>query len=192
MARRLALATIALVLAASAAVIFAGFATPGYDQMSRTVSRLAVQGMPFAGLVDAAIAVIGVACLALATAMQRRRALLLAGAGFIGSALVRLDPASPAATTAHRALTGLAVLSLALAPFAARGYGRLSTVLGALALALLVGAAFLVPTRFSAWGAWERLLLAVQVGWMVTTALKVASADDRTAAPAAIASSAGT
>jgi hypothetical protein len=191
-ARGLGLATIALVLAASAAVIFAGFATPGYDQMSRTVSRLAVPGMPFAGLVDAAIAAAGVACLALAAAIERRHALLLAGAGFVGAALVHLDPASPAATTAHRALTGVAVLGLAFAPFAARGYGRLSTMLGALAFALLVGAALLVSTRFSAWGAWERALLAVQVGWMVTTALKVASAEATIKAPVAIANSAGT
>ena len=192
MARGLGLATIALVLAASAAVIFAGFATPGYDQVSRTVSRLAVPGMPRAGLVDAAIAAVGVACLALAAAIERRNALLLAGAGFVGAALVHLDPASPAATMTHRVLTGLAVLGLALAPFAARGYGRLSTVLGALALALLVVAAFLVPTRFAAWGAWERLLLAIQLGWMVTIALKVASAEDTIKAPVAIANTAGT
>ena len=193
MARGLALFTTVLLFAAAAAVTFAGFATPGYDQLTRTVSRLAVPGMPSALLIDGAIGAVGVACLALAGAVDNGRLpLLVAGAAFVAAAFIHLDPTSATATAAHRALSGLAVVALAVAPFAVRGYGRLSAVLGALEVALLTAAALLVATPFSGWGAWERLLLAVQVGWMITIALKVASADDRTTAPAATASSAGT
>ena len=46
-------------------VFVAGALTPGYDPMSRTVSRLAVPGMAAAAAVDMSIALIALTCLAL-------------------------------------------------------------------------------------------------------------------------------
>jgi uncharacterized protein DUF998 len=192
-ARRLALAAPLLAAVAASVVTVAGLSTPGYDPVTRTVSRLAVPGMESAIYVDAAIAAMGIACLALTASVGRGRVpLVVAGLGFLGAALVHLDPASPASTAGHRAASALAVLGLVAAPFAARGYGRLSRTIGVLELATLAVAAPLLATAFLAWGIWERWLLALQLTWMVVIALKIASADDTTRTPAAMASSTGT
>jgi Protein of unknown function (DUF998) len=182
-------------MAVAAAVIVgvAGVLTPGYDPISRTVSRLAAPEMPAAPAVDAAIAAMGLACLLLAYTSRRGRvALSVAGLGFMAAAAIHLDPASTASTAAHRAASGIAVVALGIAPFAVgRAYGILSIVLGAVALAILVSAGALLMTPFTAWGAWERLLLGVQLCWMVTIALRIASADDTSRAPVAMVSNAG-
>ncbi|HKW60125.1 MAG TPA: DUF998 domain-containing protein [Candidatus Dormibacteraeota bacterium] len=192
MARALALAALLLVATATALVTVAGLVTPGYDPMARTVSRLAVPGMPAAPYVDLAIAATGVACFTLGAGAGRgRAALLVAGVGFLGASLIHLDPASAASTAGHRAASAVAVLGLAAAPFVLRGYGRTLVVLGVLAVAMLVIGAPLLTTSFSAWGAWERCLLAIQLAWMVGIARKIASRHATTSVPAAMASSTG-
>ncbi len=56
---------------AALTVLVGGAITPGYDPMSRTVSRLAVPGMPAAAAVDDAILLIAFACVALALGLGR-------------------------------------------------------------------------------------------------------------------------
>jgi hypothetical protein len=147
---------------AAAAVATAGVLTPGYDPLARTVSRLAVPGMPFALAVDLAIGLAGVACLALALSVRGqesagRAALVAAGAGFLLAAIVHLNPASAAATVAHRGASALAVLGLTLAPLALwRAYGRVLLALGIGEVVMLGLALALFSTSFNAWGAWER------------------------------------
>ncbi len=185
----------AATLAGAAAVIVgaAGLVTAHYDPLTRTISRLAVPGMPAALAVDAAIAAMGFACLALAWAARRTRVpLSIAGLGFLFAAVIHLDPASVMSTAGHRIASGVAVGALAAAAITAgAAYGRLSLALGVAAVAMLAVAAALLMTPFAAWGAWERVLLALQLCWIVTTALKIASAEASTTAPAAMASSAG-
>ena len=44
---------------AAAVVVIAGAMSPGYDPLTRTISRLAVPGMAAAGAVDVAIILLG-------------------------------------------------------------------------------------------------------------------------------------
>jgi len=168
-------------LIAAATVLVAGWLTPGYDPLARTISRLAAPGLPAALAVDVAICLVGVACLGLALAMgpgsRGGRALLaLAGAALLVAAGIHLDPGSGQATTVHRLATSLALLMLAAAPLAFapslkrragwEGYGRISFAVGAAEVgALLVGLA-LLPTTFAGWGAWERCFLSLPMAWM--------------------------
>lgn len=176
-----------------------GLLTPGYDPLTRTVSRLAVPGMPYAAATDVAIVLAGVACLAVTVATDRgtragRTALAVAGVGFLTAAIVHLDPASAAATATHRTASGLAVLGLTAAPLLLwRAYGRLLLLLGGAEVAMLVMAAVLLPTSFSAWGAWERVMLALGLSLVVALAIRARpSSEDAASATAATQSSAGT
>src|SRR5256886_8307443 len=88
-------------------VLVAGAVSPGYDPLLRTVSRLAVPGMPAAAAVDLSIGLIGLACFGLASGLVRgapvgRVALTVSGLAFLGAAVVHLDPASAGATGMHR------------------------------------------------------------------------------------------
>jgi hypothetical protein len=184
-------------------VLVAGAITPGYDPATRTVSRLAVPGMPEAWMAEVAIGLIAVSCFALASAQQGSRisrwALVVAGGALIGAALVRLDPASTTSTAAHRIATGLAIVSLTIAPLAAaRSYGRVSLGIGLAEIAALsVGA--LLPTSFSAWGLWERCLLVLPLAWIMVVSArllvlnerKIVSADETMSANIASLSSTG-
>src|SRR6202165_6313061 len=73
---------------AMALVLVAGATTPGYAPVTRTVSRLAVPGMPKAWMVEVAIGLIAVSCFALAFGLHRsaivRSALVVAGGGPLG------------------------------------------------------------------------------------------------------------
>jgi uncharacterized protein DUF998 len=165
---------------AVAIVFVAGAMTPGYDPMSRTVSRLAVPGMPAALAVDLAIALIALTCFALAFGLAReatvaRIALVVSGVALVAAAVVHLDPASGLATGAHRVASAVAVLGLTLAPLA---YGRLSLAAGIAELGMLVAGLALLATSFDAWGAWERLLLAIPLAWMVLIAVKTDSREE--------------
>src|SRR2546430_15230650 len=51
---------------AAVTVLAAGWFAPGYDPVTRTVSRLAVPGASTAGAVDVAMVAAGLACLAVA------------------------------------------------------------------------------------------------------------------------------
>jgi len=164
---------IASPLAAVAAVIVAGALTPGYDAMSRTVSRLAVPGAWAAAVVDVSIALIALTCFALAltlgpNVLAGRIALAVSGVALGGAAMVHLDPGSAGATALHRSFSAIAMLGLTAAPLTlARVYGSLSLVVGIAELGMLVIGLALLATPFDAWGAWERVLLAIPLAWMV-------------------------
>jgi len=163
-------------------VAIASLTTQGYDPITRTVSRLPAPG------VDVAIGFMAIAAFALATAGGRSVALFVAAFGFALAALIHLDPASPAATAGHRVVAGIAVLGLTAAPFT-RSYGRASLALGVAEVAMLAAAAVLLLTRFNAWGAWERALLALSMAWMVVVALKIVSREETASARSAASSS---
>jgi Protein of unknown function (DUF998) len=167
---------------AAAAVLIAGRLTPGYDPLARTVSRLAEPGLPAAFLVEPAIAVVGVALIALATALGPgsrggRALLVVAGAGLLVAAAIRLDPTSASATAEHRLATTIAMLGLAGAPLAFASslrcragwvaYAPVSFALGAVEIGVLLLGLALLTTSFADWGAWERGFLALPMGWMV-------------------------
>lgn len=190
---------------AALAVLVAGFLTPGYDPLARTVSRLALADMPAAVAADAAIALAGLSCIALALAVDHhagvgRTALAVAGAAFVLAAFVHLNPGSGGATWLHRGASGLAVLALTVAPLSLwRVYGRLLLFLGMADVATLVIAAVLVPTSFTAWGAWERVMLALALTGVVILAVRIRtkeltspSIEDTANARSAVQSRAGT
>ena len=174
-------------------VLVAGAVSPGYDPMLRTVSRLAVPGMPAAAAVDLSIGLIGLACFGLASGLARRTpvgriALTVSGVAFLGAAMVHLDPASVGATAMHRLASALAVVGLTVAPLAlARAYGPVSFAVGVAELAMLVIGLGLLATSFDGWGAWERITLAIPLGWMVLLSARAFMSDssDAIAIPAA-------
>src|SRR3989442_8326081 len=154
-------------------VLVAGAVSPGYDPMLRTVSRLAVPGMPAAAAVDMSIGVIGLACFGLASGLARggpvgRIALTVSGVAFLGAAMVHLDPASAGATAMHRLASALAVVGLTVAPLAlARAHGPVSFAVGVAELAMLVIGLGLLATSFDARGAPEPVLLPVPLARVV-------------------------
>ena len=178
-------------------VLVAGAVSPGYDPLSRTVSRLAVPGMPAAAAVDLSIGLIGLACFGLASGLVRgapvgRIALTVSGLAFLGAAMVHLDPASAGATAMHRLASALAVVGLTVAPLAlARAYGPVSFAVGVAELAMLVIGLGLLATSFDGWGAWERLLLAIPLAWMVLMAVTIDSTDETISAKSASLSRSG-
>lgn len=184
---------------AALTVVTAGSLTPGYDPVARTVSRLAVPGLPAAVATDVAIGIVGVACVAVALTIGGdnrvgRAALIAAGVGFLLAAVWHLDPPSAATTAMHRAASGLAMLGLTIAPLVLwRHYGRALLVLGGAEVAMLVIALALLPTSFNAWGAWERVVLVLGLSCLVAVAIRtIPSSDDAASVRAASQSSAGT
>ena len=155
--------------------------TPGYELSARTVSRLAVPDAPAALLVDAAILLVALTCLVLASGLARGRlagrvALIVAGASLSATAMIHLDPASATATWMHRAASGAAVSGLTVAPLLlTRDYGVICLAAGAAEVGMLMLGAALLATPFGAWGLWERVLLAIPLTWMVAMALTNAS-----------------
>jgi hypothetical protein len=185
-------------------VMVAGAITPGYDPLTRTVSRLEVPGMPETWMVELAIGLIAISCFAVAFAEHGyslvRWALVVAAGALAGAALVRLDPASTTSTAAHRIATGIAILGLTVAPLAAaRSYDRVSLGIGVAELAALSLGLALLPTSFSAWGLWERCLLVLPLAWILVMSArllalsvrKMVSADDIISANVASLSSTG-
>lgn len=170
---------------AAALVLAAGWMTPGYDPLARTISRLAEPGRPAALAVELAISMVGVALLALAVVTRPgwrggRALLAVAGVALLVAAAIRLDPASGSATTVHRVATTVAMVALAAAPFAFASYGRTSLAFGVAEVGMLLLGLVLLPTTFSAWGAWERCFLALPMSWMVWLAwTSSVSTDDR-------------
>ena len=79
----------------------------------------------------------------------------------------------------HRLASALAVVGLTVAPLAlARAYGPVSFAVGVAELAMLVIGLGLLATSFDGWGAWERLLLAIPLAWMVLMAVTIDSTDE--------------
>jgi hypothetical protein len=181
-ARALALVALLSLTIAAAIVIAESLTTSGYDPVTTTVSHLPAPGIDFA------IGLMALACFALAADARSPVALVIAGIGFAAAASIHLDPTSVTATAGHRVASGAAVLGLTIAPFSGR-YGRISVVLGAAEVAMLVAAAVLLTTPFAAWGAWERLLLALVFAWMVLVAFKIVSRPERARASKAASSS---
>jgi hypothetical protein len=190
---------VAIVSALIAAVIVlaAGATTPGYDPISKTISRLAVTGMPSAVAVDSAILLVALTCFALTAllapgASKTQAALLISGGALIVTALVHLDPVAEIETTVHRVASGIAVLGLTAAPFLQAGpYRRVSVAVGLGEAGMLLAAPVLLATSFDAWGAWERCLLVLALAWMVLMATTTPSADENASARAASVSSSG-
>jgi len=182
---------------AAVIVLFAGAITPGYDPASLTISRLAIPGKPAALAVDLAMLLVALTCLSLAFALVPgarlcRAALSISGVAFIAAAVIHLDPASPDTSSLHRIASGAAVLGLCAAPFLLPGgYRRISLTAGAAEAALLLSAPMLNATSFNAWGAWQRVLLALALSWMVVIAATMPSVDDTARASAATARSSG-
>lgn len=174
-------------------VLLAGAASPDYDPLTRTISRLAVPGMPAAALVDVAITLVAVTCCVLAVTLKvasiaGRGSLAVAGGAFAAAALIHLDPDSATSTALHRAASGIAVTALTAAPFLlARHYGRVSVAVGLAEVAMLGLALVLLPTSFNGWGAWERLTLAIPLGWMVLLSVMAWRTDSRDAMASAAA-----
>jgi hypothetical protein len=173
---------------AAALVLIAAWLTPGYDPVSRTISRLAEPGLPAAYAVDLAICLVGVAGLGLALTLGPgstlgRSLLGAAGPALIVAAAIHLDPASGPATTEHRVATTVAMLALVGAPLAFASslrlrtgwlaYGRISFVFGVAEVGALLVALALLPTAFAGWGAWERSFLALPMAWMVILASRL-------------------
>ena len=165
---------------AGVTVVIAGIATPGYDPMKRTVSRLAETGLPGAYAVPLVTALVGLAFIVLAMGLvggptSGRLLLSAAGVGLMVAAAVRLDPASATPTAIHRLATAVAMLGMTGAPLAWgwRAYGWPSFALGVAAAALFLLGVALLPTAFSEWGAWERALLIMPMAWMVLVSARL-------------------
>ena len=189
MARPLAVLALLTAGVATVIVFVAQVVSPGYDPLTRTVSRLAAPGMPAAAAVDVAIALVAVACFALSIAHSRARgALAVAGVGFALASVIHLDPGSAVATIAHRAASGLAVAGLVVSALATQG--RVSVGLGALEVTTLAVGLALLTTPFAFWGAWERWLLAVALAWMAWLAMTIVSRQDTASVARASTSSA--
>src|ERR1700674_2975533 len=176
---------------AAAAVVIAGWLTPGYDPLARTISRLAEPSLPGAFLAEAAIAIVGVALIAIAIELgpgsgAGRALLAVAGAGPLAAGGVRLDPTSASATAEHRLATTVAMLGLTGAPLAFASslrrragwvaYGPISFAFGAAEVAVLLVGLALLPTTFAEWGVWERCFLALPMAWIVLLSARVLSA----------------
>jgi len=171
-------------------VTIAGLETPGYDPITRTVSRLAEPGRPAAIEVDFAVYLVAFALLMLAISTRPRGLLAMAGGALVVVASVHLDPTSAAATVVHRLASGGAMLALTAAPFRfAAAHALYSRALGVAMFGLLVIAVVLVPTGFAAWGLWERAFLLVAIASVMV--MSRFSAAEAMRAPAAIVSSSG-
>ena len=184
---------------ASLTVVGAGFLTPGYDPVARSVSRLAVPGLRAAFATEIAIGMVGVACMAVALAIAGdnwagRAALVVAGVGFLLAAIIHLDPSSVATTAVHRVASAIAISGLTVAPLALwRRYGRVVLILGGAEAAMLAIAPALLATSFGAWGAWERVVLVLGLSCLVVLATRTTpSSDDAESASAQSQSSNGT
>jgi Protein of unknown function (DUF998) len=177
--------------AAAVAVFVAGWLTPGYDPLARTISRLAEPGLPAAVLAELVITAVGVALIVLAIALGPgsgggRALLAVAGAGLLVAAVIRLDPASDSATAEHRLATTIAMLGLTGAPLAFApslrrragwvAYAPVSFAFGAAEVAVLLVGLVLLPTTFAEWGAWERCFLALPMAWIVVLSARLLSA----------------
>jgi len=189
---------------AAVTVLAAGWFAPGYDPVTRTVSRLAVPGASTAGAVDVAMLTAGLACIAVAVGVRSgiggRASLALAGFGFVAAGVFHLDPLSLRLSAPHWAGSGLAVLGLTVAPLALwRAYGRVLLALGVAEVAMLLVGLALLPTSFVAWGAWERVLLMLGLSSIVFLGVRIRrrerrmpSSEEAARAMAAVHSSAGT
>ncbi len=170
---------------AAIVVLLAGAVTPGYNPVNRTISRLAVPDAPAALAVDLAIWMVAFSCFALAFALVGqstlcRVALTVAGCALIATALIHLGRTTTLLTTAHRLSSGLAVVALTAAALALSGpYQRVSRAVGAIEMALLASGTVLLLTPFDAWGAWQRVVLAVALGWVVFVAATIRTVEAR-------------
>lgn len=180
---------------AALTVLAVGYLSPGYDPITRTVSRLAVPGMAAATATDVAIGLVAFACLAVAFVVREpgRAALAVAGTAFMVAAFVHLDPSAMVATWLHRGASCVAVLGITAGPLLLwRAYGRVLLVLGLGDVTMLILAAVLLPTSFDAWGAWERVLLLLGISSLVVLARRIPSIEDAASATSAVQSRAAT
>jgi hypothetical membrane protein len=178
----------------------AGRLTPAYDPVRFTVSYLAARGQPYALTVNAAFALLGVSLAATAWALDRHLAgrtragcllLALAGVGLLGVAVVSRDPAHPQLTALHRVIAAVALLSLGLSPLLVgyrvwrdEGWRRMavaSVAIGVVSVVELAGGGILLPRHALPGGAWERVLVGLELLWVCLIALRLLMAARRPA-----------
>ena len=179
-------------------VTLVGWTRIGYDPAWQSVSQLAVGSDSAAVVVDATIALLGIALIGLGAALRRTdrsqsfAALLLGAAGLslLVAAVVKRDPHDPVRLGLHRGFVAIALISLALAPLAFSRHERAggsalrlwSLTAGALlSTALLLSPLLLRIHRFPA-GAFERTVFGIALAWVVTVAYQlVGNRSSRTA-----------
>lgn len=175
---------------AAALVVAAGLATPGYDAARWSISRLGERGAPDAVAVNVTLALVGVTVGLLSWALRGAgepgwQPLGLGAVGLVALAVVSRDPARPEVVAAHRFLSFLTFLALAAAPAlawraSAWGRGGQAVVPATAALlsagVLLLSAVFLVA-GIPLLGLCERVLLAVQLGWLMLISVRLLRLD---------------
>src|SRR4029077_20390924 len=168
---------------AAFASVYVGSLDPGYDPIQTSVSRLAEKGAPDEGVMNFAIACLGISFLALAFAMASDHCGVAPfAAGLVSAAALALwaataaqiDPGNPATVIAHRGASGVAFAALAAAQLAAglvsekdrayRGYRLASLVTGAVSALLLVAGVGLLFDGFPG-GLWERAVALLAFTW---------------------------
>jgi hypothetical membrane protein len=168
---------------AAAVLLAAGWLTPGYDALRTTVSHLGQHGQPFAVLVNLTFAALGLAYAGVAWTLARTLGrpawggaglLAVAGAAFLGVAIISRDPAHP---VPHRVAALALFLALALAPLVLAGRVRrpvLSVATFAASTALLVAGVVGVVHGGLPAGAWERAFVGLNLAWLVVVAAGLA------------------
>jgi hypothetical protein len=200
---RLAASTAVVVPPTAAAVVaVAGFLTPSYDPLHRTVSRLTDPGMPYSLAMRLTLAALALSLASLSWASLRTMprggvpaaiCLAVAGVALLGVALISRDHAHPATIVAHRLMAVLFFCSLAAAPLtsavvlggdlAMTAYARVSLLAAAISLSMLaIGVAGVLIGGLPS-GAWERLFVGVDLGWVTVLAGALARAEAGTGKP---------
>jgi hypothetical membrane protein len=178
-ARLAAWAGVCVPPAAAAVLLAAGWLSPGYNAVRTTVSHLGQHGQPFALAVNLAFAALGLAYAGVAWRLLRTLGrpawagaglLAVAGAAFVGVAIVSRDPLHP---VPHRATALVLFLALALAPLLLAFRIRLRAfslaTFAASAALLAAGVVGLVHGGLPA-GAWERVFTGINLAWLVAVA----------------------
>lgn len=205
-------AALALVMAAlpisAALVLIDGAITPGYNNVSETISQLARPGMPYAPVLTAAFLVQAFATFGLAIALVRVRggAKFAIPGAFLGAyGLATLAVALFQTESTANILWGLtanqihqdsahfgvfAVLaSIATTGYVVRGETRWRTVARlsylAIVVALIVGVTFPLNAWPGVHGIFERVLLGITVLWTEFVAVKLWMLQQRIPSPVA-------
>jgi hypothetical membrane protein len=165
-------------------VMLTGLATPGYDPVRWSISRLGEHGAAHAFVVNASLGTLGLALITTGWAARHRgiaggTAIALAGTFLVLLALVPRDPGRPGITAVHRLLTVAAFACLTLpallagarGPERPRAFGAgVISLAAALLLLLLVP---LILARLPMLGLWERFLAGVDLAWVMLCAVQL-------------------
>jgi hypothetical membrane protein len=182
----------AVVLAATIVVV--GALTPGYSQLSETVSRLGSRGQPHTVLARAGLVlygllvVIGAGALgARAPGKERMLAVLVGGfgvAGVVAGIAPKDPPDGPHTLTSQihvtAAITGGAMLMVAMVLVARYAQLRSDRLAAAVAIAITTSGVIVFPFLWGTaiYGLVERVLLATGSGWLVVLAFREVAATE--------------